>query len=170
MLKLADFGLANILKPNELMHLACGTPGYVAPEVLRGQLYGKEVDMWSIGVILYILVICVCFCTLFMLIFFDLIYIIQLCGFPPFYDDNNKKLFALIIGAKYSFPSPYWDGVSDLAKELVKKLLVVDAKTRYTAEQVLDHPWMKEGASSTSLLPHFALVSNFSSDIFLVFN
>jgi serine/threonine protein kinase len=55
-LKLADFGLANILKPNELMHLACGTPGYVAPEVLRGQLYGKEVDMWSIGVILYILV------------------------------------------------------------------------------------------------------------------
>jgi serine/threonine protein kinase len=56
LLKLADFGLANILKPNELMHLACGTPGYVAPEVLRGQFYGKEVDMWSIGVILYILV------------------------------------------------------------------------------------------------------------------
>mmetsp|Transcript_1250 Transcript_1250/g.1684 ORF Transcript_1250/g.1684 Transcript_1250/m.1684 type:complete len:396 (-) Transcript_1250:1476-2663(-) len=132
-LKLADFGLANILKPNELMHLACGTPGYVAPEVLRGQLYGKEVDMWSIGVILYIL----------------------LCGFPPFYDDNNKKLFALIIGAKFSFPDPYWTTVSDQAKDLVRKLLVVDAKQRYSADQVLSHPWMQDGAQPTSQLTHF---------------
>eukprot|EP01036_Dinobryon_divergens_P025944 gene25944-34543_t len=133
-LKLADFGLANILKPNELMHLACGTPGYVAPEVLRGQFYGKEVDMWSIGVILYIL----------------------LCGFPPFYDDNNKKLFSLIIGGKFTFPDPYWSNVSDLAKDLVRKLLVVDAKVRFSAEQVLSHPWMQDGGQATSHLEHFA--------------
>lgn len=88
-LKLADFGLATILKSEELLHSACGTPGYVAPEILssRGNHmkgYGKEVDLWSIGVILYIL----------------------LCGFPPFYDEDNQKLFSSIMKAKYEFTSP----------------------------------------------------------------
>lgn len=131
-LKLADFGLAYLLKPNELMHLACGTPGYVAPEVLRGLMYGKEVDMWSVGVILYIL----------------------LCGFPPFYDDNNQKLFAAIIAAKYSFPDPYWADVSKDAKELVSQLIVTDPHKRLTAEQVLLHPWMK--SCSDKHLVHFS--------------
>lgn len=132
-LKIADFGLACLLKPNQLMNVACGTPGYVAPEILRGQQYGKEVDMWSIGVILYIL----------------------LCGFPPFYDDNNKKLFALIINANYSFPDPYWSNVSASAKELIQSLLVVDPTKRLTATQCLEHAWLKEEGGSNISLDYF---------------
>mmetsp|Transcript_26053 Transcript_26053/g.43400 ORF Transcript_26053/g.43400 Transcript_26053/m.43400 type:complete len:353 (+) Transcript_26053:183-1241(+) len=131
-LKLADFGLATMLKPNQLMTVACGTPGYVAPEILRGTAYGKEVDVWSIGVILYIL----------------------LCGFPPFYDDNNKKLFALIINANYSFPDPYWTDISGQAKDLVRKLLMVDPKERLTAAQILEHEWMVS-VSSSAPIAHF---------------
>lgn len=131
-LKLADFGLAALLKPNQLMTVACGTPGYVAPEILRGVAYGKEVDIWSIGVILYIL----------------------LCGFPPFYDDNNKKLFAQIVNANYSFPDPYWTNISAHAKDLVTKLLVVDPSKRLTADQILQHAWMAEDGTSIPL-DHF---------------
>jgi serine/threonine protein kinase len=131
-LKLADFGLATLLKPNQLMNVACGTPGYVAPEILCGTAYGKEVDIWSVGVILYIL----------------------LCGFPPFYDDNNKKLFALIISANFTFPDPYWTDVSPTAKDLVSQLLVVDPAKRLTAAQILEHPWMK-ASDSAPVLSHF---------------
>ena len=121
-----------MLKPNQLMTVACGTPGYVAPEILCGTAYGKEVDIWSIGVILYIL----------------------LCGFPPFYDDNNKKLFSLIISATYTFPDPYWTDISQAGKDLVRNLLVVDPKKRLTAAQILAHPWMVNEASNTHL-SHF---------------
>jgi calcium/calmodulin-dependent protein kinase I len=82
-LKLADFGLAKLMGPNVLMHTACGTPGYVAPEILRGEAYAMEVDLWSLGVITYIL----------------------LCGFPPFYDDNNVALFKAIKSGR-SVPWP----------------------------------------------------------------
>ncbi len=126
-LKLADFGLACVITPTELTNIACGTPGYVAPEIIRGQHYGTSVDMWSVGVILYIL----------------------LCGFPPFYDDNNKKLFKLIVNAKYSFPNPYWANISEEAKDLIRKLLIVDPVKRLTAQQAQQHPWVSDETKSS---------------------
>ncbi|OWZ22298.1 CAMK/CAMKL protein kinase [Phytophthora megakarya] len=116
------------------MQTACGTPGYVAPEILEGRPYGAEVDLWSLGVIAYIL----------------------LCGFPPFYDENNAALFQSIKSGVYDYPSPYWDCVSDSAKDLISRLLVVDPKKRFTAQQVLDHPWVADihGVSGDAL-PHF---------------
>jgi calcium/calmodulin-dependent protein kinase I len=119
-IKIADFGLAKLVKGNSLMQTACGTPGYVAPEILEGKPYGAEVDLWSLGVIAYIL----------------------LCGFPPFYDENNAALFASIKSGIFDFPSPYWDCVSASAKDLISRLLVVDSKKRFTAVQVLDHAWI----------------------------
>ena len=136
-LKLADFGLAYLLKRDELMHSSCGTPGYVAPEILKsgrgGAGYGKEVDMWSVGVILYIL----------------------LCGFPPFYDEDNIRLFAAIQKGKYDFPSPYWDNVSAEAIDLIRKLLCVDATQRYTAKQTLAHRWLTQEGGNSVHLSHF---------------
>merc|ERR1712232_995437 len=99
---------------------SCGTPGYVAPEILNGKKYGKEVDMWSLGVIIYIL----------------------LCGYPPFHDDNQKKLFQLIRRADYDFEPMYWSAVSDSAKDMIRKLLVVDGSTRLTVDELLSHPWL----------------------------
>jgi len=138
-LKLADFGLALGLKEGEAGHAVCGTPGYVAPEVLAVKTkgnkegYGKPVDMWSVGVILYIL----------------------LCGFPPFYHESNSKLFELIQKADYSFPSPYWDEVSDTAKDLIRKLLVLNPKERLTAPQALQHPFLVEENTNQSKFIHF---------------
>jgi len=128
-LKLADFGLAAVLRPDESMHQSCGTPGYVAPEILKNEPYGREVDIWAVGVILYIL----------------------LCGFPPFYDDNNKRLFALIVHARYSFPAPYWTDVSSPAKDLVCRLLRVRPEDRLTTAQILTHPWMTTDAPAYHL-------------------
>jgi len=119
MLKITDFGLARFIQ-GELATTAVGTPGYVAPEILSGQAYGKEVDYWSIGVILYIM----------------------LCGFPPFYEENNTKLFDLIKKGEYDFPSPYWDDISEMAKDLIKSLLVVNPKDRINADMIMEHPWI----------------------------
>lgn len=120
-LKLADFGLAQIVSAHTHMHTACGTPGYVAPEIIMGKEYDREVDMWSLGVILYIL----------------------LCGFPPFYEEHTPELFKVIKKGEYDFPEPYWDDVSEEAKDLINKLLVVDPAKRLTAAQVFEHEWMK---------------------------
>ncbi len=116
------------------MHSACGTPGYVAPEVLRNEStgYGKEVDMWSIGVILYVI----------------------LCGFPPFYDEDNARLFQAIQLGEYEYPSPYWDDVSAEAIGLIDKLLVLDPAHRLTAKQALQHTWLTN-TSAGNALPHF---------------
>jgi len=102
------------------MQTACGTPGYVAPEVLLSQGYDKEVDLWSIGVITYIL----------------------LCGFPPFYSEHVQELFEQIMNARYDFPEEYWITISDEAKDFVSKLLVADRLNRMTAKQALEHPWL----------------------------
>jgi len=126
--KLADFGLSKIVGP-QVMMTACGTPGYVAPEVLSATGYDKEVDLWSIGVITYIL----------------------LCGFPPFYHEDLPKLFEQIMSAEYDFPPEYWNHISKEAKDFIKKLLVVDPAKRMSSQQALAHPWLSGLAPETVL-------------------
>jgi len=130
-IKISDFGLAKIYD-SSLMTTQCGTPSYVAPEVLEGKGYDEAVDFWSIGIILYIL----------------------LCGFPPFYDDDNDKLFELIAKAKVEFPSPYWDNISDPAKDLIRKLLNADPKSRLKSDAILAHPWMVGDVTPRKALPN----------------
>ncbi|KAG7494949.1 calcium/calmodulin-dependent protein kinase type 1-like [Solea senegalensis] len=117
---ISDFGLSKIEGSGSVMSTACGTPGYVAPEVLAQKPYSKAVDCWSIGVISYIL----------------------LCGYPPFYDENDAKLFEQILKAEYEFDSPYWDDISDSAKDFICHLMEKDPQKRYTCEQALQHPWI----------------------------
>uniref|UniRef100_A0A3B3BH49 Calcium/calmodulin-dependent protein kinase Ib n=1 Tax=Oryzias melastigma TaxID=30732 RepID=A0A3B3BH49_ORYME len=117
---ISDFGLSKIEGSGSVMSTACGTPGYVAPEVLAQKPYSKAVDCWSIGVISYIL----------------------LCGYPPFYDENDAKLFEQILKAEYEFDSPYWDDISDSAKDFIVHLMEKDPNTRYTCDQALLHPWI----------------------------
>ncbi|NWR55159.1 DCLK3 kinase, partial [Bucorvus abyssinicus] len=127
-LKLADFGLAKqVTKP---IFTVCGTPTYVAPEILAEKGYGLEVDMWAAGVILYIL----------------------LCGFPPFrsQDRDQEELFQIIQLGHYEFLSPYWDNISAAAKDLITRLLIVDPQKRYTARQVLQHPWIRTAGKTNS--------------------
>lgn len=138
-LKLADFGLASLLSDTNALSTACGTPGYVSPEILTASKkkkgYGKQCDLWSLGVILYIL----------------------LCGYPPFYDEhnNNAAIFALIKAGNYQFASPYWDGISEDAKHLVSRLLTVDPMLRITADEVFRHPWMMTPEVANHHLPFF---------------
>ncbi|XP_060700416.1 calcium/calmodulin-dependent protein kinase type IV [Hemiscyllium ocellatum] len=121
LLKIADFGLSKITEEQVTMKTICGTPGYCAPEILRGYAYGPEVDMWSVGVITYIL----------------------LCGFEPFYDERGDQyMFKRILNCDYDFVSPWWDEVSLNAKDLVRKLIVLDPKKRLTTYQALQHPWV----------------------------
>jgi len=136
-IKVADFGLAKFVSESSMMKTTCGTPGYVAPEVLDPYLpftngYGPEVDLWSMGVVLYIMC----------------------CGFPPFYDDSTAVLFKQIRKGEYTFPSPYWDEVSDGAKDLISKMLVVDPSKRYSASQCLDHPWIKNAGDASAKKMH----------------
>ncbi|XP_078054057.1 calcium/calmodulin-dependent protein kinase type 1D-like [Mustelus asterias] len=122
---ISDFGLSKILDMG-VMSTACGTPGYVAPEVLYQKPYDKAVDCWSIGVIAYIL----------------------LCGYPPFYEETETKLFERISKADYEFDSPFWDDISEHAKEFVRHLLEKDPRKRFSCDQALRHPWIAENTSS----------------------
>ncbi|XP_030047520.1 serine/threonine-protein kinase DCLK2 isoform X2 [Microcaecilia unicolor] len=124
-LKLGDFGLATVVEG--LLYTVCGTPTYVAPEIIAEIGYGLKVDIWAAGVITYIL----------------------LCGFPPFRSENNlqEDLFDQILVGKLEFPSPYWDNVSDSAKDLIALMLQVNVEGRYRAEQILSHPWVSDDAS-----------------------
>lgn len=125
--KITDLGLAKLYGGDDLMMTPCGTPGYVAPEVLSQKGYGMECDMWSIGIILYVL----------------------LCGYLPFYEDP-PALYDSIRNARYDMPEEDWDTVSAEAKQLVTQLLVVDPKARLTPAQVIGHEWINS-AKDTSL-------------------
>lgn len=122
-IKIADFGLAIKLSDMTGEEEACGTPGYIAPEIITGKKYGTEVDIWSIGVIVYVL----------------------LAGYPPFYNEDQRKLFKTIKEGKYYFHEQYWEGVSADAKDMITKMLTVNQKQRWTADQLLAHPWIKKG-------------------------
>ncbi|XP_044123428.1 calcium/calmodulin-dependent protein kinase type 1G isoform X2 [Neovison vison] len=116
---ITDFGLSK-MEQSGVMSTACGTPGYVAPEVLAQKPYSKAVDCWSIGVITYIL----------------------LCGYPPFYEETESKLFEKIKEGYYEFESPFWDDISESAKDFICHLLEKDPNERYTCEKALRHPWI----------------------------
>ncbi|XDV46617.1 hypothetical protein PO909_014488 [Leuciscus waleckii] len=123
-LKLGDFGLATVVEGP--LHTVCGTPTYVAPEIIAESGYGLKVDIWAAGVISYIL----------------------LCGFPPFRSERNQQeeLFQQILLGRLEFPSPYWDNISASAKDLIGKMLQVNVGARYTADEVLEHPWVQDDA------------------------
>ncbi|KAM3616318.1 uncharacterized protein V6R79_015919 [Siganus canaliculatus] len=125
-LKLGDFGLATVV--NGPLYTVCGTPTYVAPEIVAETGYGLKVDIWAAGVITYIL----------------------LCGFPPFRGsgEDQEALFEQILKGLVDFPAPYWDCVSDSAKALITAMLQVQVDQRYTAVHVLDHPWVNDDGLS----------------------
>ncbi|XP_036047164.1 serine/threonine-protein kinase DCLK2 isoform X5 [Onychomys torridus] len=124
-LKLGDFGLATVVEGP--LYTVCGTPTYVAPEIIAETGYGLKVDVWAAGVITYIL----------------------LCGFPPFRSENNlqEDLFDQILAGKLEFPAPYWDNITDSAKELISQMLQVNVEARCTAGEILSHPWVSDDAS-----------------------
>ncbi|KAJ8008558.1 hypothetical protein DPEC_G00106140 [Dallia pectoralis] len=124
-LKLGDFGLATVVEGP--LYTVCGTPTYVAPEIIAETGYGLKVDIWAAGVITYIL----------------------LCGFPPFRSENNiqEELFDQILQGRLEFPSPDWDSISQPAKGLIGQMLQVTVETRFTAEDVLSHPWVMDDAT-----------------------
>ncbi|KAI4387806.1 hypothetical protein MLD38_000208 [Melastoma candidum] len=127
--KIADFGLSNIMRDGHFLKTSCGSPNYAAPEVISGKLYGgPEVDVWSCGVILYAL----------------------LCGTLPFDDENVRNLFKKIKGAMYTLPSHLSAG----SKDLIPRMLVVNPMKRITIPEIRQHPWFQAhlpryGCSST---------------------
>ncbi|CCK68231.1 serine/threonine protein kinase DUN1 KNAG_0A05670 [Huiozyma naganishii CBS 8797] len=126
--KIADFGLAKFTGEMQFANTLCGTPSYVAPEVLMKTEYDAKVDMWSAGVILY-----VC-----------------LCGFPPFSDQlGPPSLKEQILQAKYAFYTPYWDNIDDSILHLISNLLVRDPKKRYDVDAVFAHQWMQSSGINT---------------------
>lgn len=139
---ISDFGLSVFIGDGQLT-LACGTPSYVSREVLAQEPYGKPVDVWSIGVITYIL----------------------LCGYPPFYDEKDEllfaqilkgnrlsfffvminrwiKIFSFVFAGEFEFESPYWDDISDSAKHFIRNLICVDVNKRYTCKEAIKHAWI----------------------------
>ncbi|KAA0711750.1 Calcium/calmodulin-dependent protein kinase type 1G [Triplophysa tibetana] len=116
---ITDFGLSK-MSDHDVMSTACGTPGYVAPEVLAQKPYSKAVDCWSIGVITYVL----------------------LCGYPPFYEENETRLFSKIMKAEYAFHSPYWDNISESAKDFIRHMMEKNPSKRFTTEEALNHLWI----------------------------
>uniref|UniRef100_A0A672LNS2 calcium/calmodulin-dependent protein kinase n=1 Tax=Sinocyclocheilus grahami TaxID=75366 RepID=A0A672LNS2_SINGR len=129
--KLADFGLAIEVQGDQQAWFGfAGTPGYLSPEVLRKDPYGKPVDMWACGVILYILLV----------------------GYPPFWDEDQHRLYQQIKAGAYDFPSPEWDTVTPDAKDLINKMLTINPSKRITAAEALKHPWICQRSTVASMM------------------
>ncbi|XP_029695551.1 calcium/calmodulin-dependent protein kinase type II delta 1 chain isoform X2 [Takifugu rubripes] len=129
--KLADFGLAIEVQGDQQAWFGfAGTPGYLSPEVLRKDPYGKPVDMWACGVILYILLV----------------------GYPPFWDEDQHRLYQQIKAGAYDFPSPEWDTVTPEAKDLINKMLTINPAKRVTASDALKHPWICQRSTVASMM------------------
>ncbi|XP_074855870.1 calcium/calmodulin-dependent protein kinase type II subunit gamma isoform X1 [Carettochelys insculpta] len=129
--KLADFGLAIEVQGEQQAWFGfAGTPGYLSPEVLRKDPYGKPVDIWACGVILYILLV----------------------GYPPFWDEDQHKLYQQIKAGAYDFPSPEWDTVTPEAKNLINQMLTINPAKRITADQALKHPWVCQRSTVASVM------------------
>ncbi|XP_041440925.1 calcium/calmodulin dependent protein kinase (CaM kinase) II beta L homeolog isoform X12 [Xenopus laevis] len=129
--KLADFGLAIEVQGEQQAWFGfAGTPGYLSPEVLRKEAYGKPVDIWACGVILYILLV----------------------GYPPFWDEDQHKLYQQIKAGAYDFPSPEWDTVTPEAKNLINQMLTINPTKRITAHEALKHPWVCQRSTVASMM------------------
>ncbi|XP_062256737.1 calcium/calmodulin-dependent protein kinase type II subunit gamma isoform X5 [Platichthys flesus] len=129
--KLADFGLAIEVQGEQQAWFGfAGTPGYLSPEVLRKDPYGKPVDIWACGVILYILLV----------------------GYPPFWDEDQHKLYQQIKAGAYDFPSPEWDTVTPEAKNLINQMLTINPAKRITADQAIKHPWVCQRSTVASMM------------------
>ncbi|KAI8782455.1 serine/threonine-protein kinase Chk2 [Biomphalaria glabrata] len=126
LIKVTDFGLSKFVDAGSMMKTFCGTPTYLAPEILKSAgtgAYTKAIDCWSLGVILFIM----------------------LSGYPPFSDERtDMELPKQIVGGHFSFPKQYWKDVSDKAIDLIKKMMVIDPKKRITFAEILNHPWLKD--------------------------
>ncbi|MBA0631316.1 hypothetical protein Godav_000199 [Gossypium davidsonii] len=136
LLKTIDFGLSMFFKPGETFKDVVGSPYYVAPEVLRKH-YGPEADVWSAGVILYIL----------------------LSGVPPFWAESEEGIFDQVLHGDLDFESDPWPNISESAKDLVRRMLIRDPKKRLTAHAVLCHPWIQVDGVAPNKPLDFAVLS-----------
>jgi calcium/calmodulin-dependent protein kinase I len=148
-IKITDFGFSRrfINDSNEKFYTFCGTEGYFAPEILNSNGHNLKVDCWSLGVILYVM----------------------LCGFHPFFQEDKERERENILNAKFEFPSPYWDSISDNAKDLINKLLVLDIERRLSAKEILEHPWLNT-QNSREQLPFSADIYNKMTKKFKIVN
>ncbi|EEB06800.1 CAMK/CAMK1 protein kinase Cmk2 [Schizosaccharomyces japonicus yFS275] len=140
-IRLADFGFSKVIW-NSKTSTPCGTVGYAAPEIVKDELYSKNVDMWALGCVLHTM----------------------LCGFPPFFDEDIRVLATKVVNGEFTFLSPWWDDISETAKDLVSNLLTVDPMERYDIHQFLQHPWIKgESKMPQQMLAVPSEYSNFQS-------
>ncbi|KAB5548873.1 hypothetical protein PHYPO_G00060700 [Pangasianodon hypophthalmus] len=127
-IKLTDFGFSLQIEPGQRLNEVCGTPGYLAPEIIECSMdpnhagYGPAIDLWSVGVIMYTL----------------------LAGSPPFWHRKQMLMLRMILDGKYDFSSPEWEDRSDTVKDLISRLLVVDPRSRYTATEALNHSFFQQ--------------------------